>query len=60
LLHRVPSGGAVIEICSALYAEICFALCAPYPAGDGNGAIFCSMFAKSRLVRWTEIMEIRG
>jgi hypothetical protein len=32
--------------------EICFALHAPYPAGDGNAAIFCSMFPKSRLVRW--------
>ena len=35
---------AVIEICSALHA--------PYPAGDGNAAIFCSMFPKSRLVSW--------
>jgi hypothetical protein len=39
-----PQTSAVIEICSALYA--------PYPAGDRNAAIFCSMFPKSRLVRW--------
>src|ERR1700694_1482281 len=35
---------AVIEICSALRS--------PYPAGDGSAAIFRSMPANSRRVRW--------
>ena len=36
--------GVVIEICSALHA--------PYPAGMGRAAIFRSMSANSRRVRW--------
>jgi hypothetical protein len=34
----------VIEICSALHS--------PYPAGNGSAAIFRSMLANSRRVRW--------
>jgi hypothetical protein len=32
--------------------EICSALRSPYPAGDGSAAIFRSMPANSRRVRW--------
>jgi hypothetical protein len=34
-----------------VFMEICFALHAPYPAGDRNPVIFCGMFPKSRLLR---------